>query len=168
MLAMPKRLAGKRPPHLCRKRPPFFRPVPLRGRADGWSEARQCGFLVALYLTGSVAAAARAVGMSRASAYRLREREGAESFAAAWDRVLQPPGSGHLVQPKNEDFRKVTLRELNRRLETGLLQPVIHRGRICAVRRNLTILRFCGCCGGPTGSSRPPARGQRNERGKVF
>lgn len=131
---MPERLARKLRPHQCRKRPPFFRPVPLRARADGWSEARQCGFLVQLYVTGSVAAAARAVGMSRASAYRLRERSGAESFAAAWDRVLAPPGSGHLPAPK-EDFRKVTLRELNRRLETDLVQPAIYRGRMVAIRR---------------------------------
>lgn len=131
---MPERLARKSRPHQRRKRPPFFRPVPLRARADGWGEARQCGFLVQLYVTGSVAAAARAVGMSRASAYRLRERKGAESFARAWDRVLTPPGSGHLSQPK-EDFRKVTLVELNRRLETDLIQPVIYRGRMCAIRR---------------------------------
>jgi hypothetical protein len=126
---MPKRLA-----HRHRRRPPFFRPVPLRARADGWSEARQCGFLVELYVTGSVAAAARAVGMSRASAYRLRERACAESFAQAWDRVLAPPGSGHCGGPK-EDFRKVTLGELNRRLEIDLIQPVIYRGRMVAIRR---------------------------------
>ena len=131
---MPKRLARKRRAHECRRRPPFFRPVPLRARADGWSEARQCGFLAALYVTGSVAAAARSVGMSRESAFRLRARKGAESFARAWDRVLMPPGSGHLPAPK-EDFRKVTLFELNRRLESDLVQPVIYRGRMCAIRR---------------------------------
>ena len=32
--------------------------------------------------------------MSRASAYRLRERPGAKSFAFAWDRVLSLPGCG--------------------------------------------------------------------------
>src|SRR3546814_6975661 len=37
---------------------------------------------------GSVGPAAKAVGMGRASAYRLRERPGAESFAAAWDRAI--------------------------------------------------------------------------------
>ena len=131
---MPTRFARKRRPHQCRKRPPFFRPVPLRARADGWSEERQCGFLAALYVTGSVAAAARSVGMSRESAFRLRARVRAESFARAWDRVLTAPGSGHIPQPK-EDFRKVTLRELSRRLETDLVQPVIYRGRMTAIRR---------------------------------
>jgi hypothetical protein len=126
---MPKRL-----PHRHCRRPSWFRPVPLRARADGWSEVRQCGFLAAIYVTGSVAAATRSVGMSRESAFRLRTRKGAESFARAWDRVLTPPGSGHL-HSASEDFRKVTLFELNRRLETDLVQPVIYRGRMCAIRR---------------------------------
>lgn len=142
---MPKPLAHKR-----RRRPGFFRPVPLRARADGWSEGRQCGFLAALYATGSVAAAARTVGMTRASAYRLRRRAGAESFARAWDRVLTPPGSGH-VRPREEDFRKVTLCELNRRLEADLVQPVIYRGRMTAIRRkpdNSTLFRLLRRTGG--------------------
>lgn len=37
---------------------------------------------------GSVGAAARAVGLGRVSAYRLRERKGATSFAAAWDGAI--------------------------------------------------------------------------------
>lgn len=108
--------------------------MPLRARADGWTEVRQGGFLAALYVTGSVAAAARSVGMSRESAFRLRTKSGADSFAQAWDRVLAPPGSGHFAVAR-EDFRKVTLFELNRRLETDLVQPVIYRGRMCAIRR---------------------------------
>lgn len=120
--------------HRRRRRPGWFRPVPLRARADGWSEVRQCGFLCALYVTGSVAAAARLVGMSRRGAFRLRERAGAESFAHAWDRVLTPPGKGHLATPR-QDYRKVTLQTLNSWLETGFVQPVIYRGRMCGIRR---------------------------------
>ena len=151
---MPKRIAHKSRPHQCRKRPPFFRPVALRARADGWSEARQCGFLVQLFLTGSVTAAARGVGMTRASAYRLRERSGAASFAQAWDQVLTPPGSGRMAAPR-EDFRKVTLQELDRRLETGFVQPVIYQGRMCAMRRKpdnsalFRLLRRGGGCDDP-------------------
>lgn len=129
MLAMPKRAA-----HRTRRRPPFFRPVPLRARADGWSEARQCGFLAQLYVTGSVAAAARAVGMTRASAYWLRNRPGAESFAHAWDHVLSPPGSGRF-RGWRPDYRTLTLPTLYEWLETGFVQPVIYRGRMCAIRR---------------------------------
>jgi hypothetical protein len=63
-----------------------FTPVPLgRQRCDGWSAEQQQRFIRALAAMGSVGQAARAVGMGRASAYRLRERAGAESFAQAWD-----------------------------------------------------------------------------------
>ena len=48
----------KPPAHRLRRKPGWFRPVPLRARDDGWSEVCQCAFLVQLYLTGSVAAAA--------------------------------------------------------------------------------------------------------------
>lgn len=65
-----------------------FTPVPQqRRRADGWTAETQRRFILALQAMGSVGPAARAVGMNRASAYRLRERPGAESFAAAWDRA---------------------------------------------------------------------------------
>ncbi len=63
-----------------------FTPVPLaRKRANGWSAERQRRFVLALSVMGAVGTAARAVGMGRASAYRLRERSGAEGFAEAWD-----------------------------------------------------------------------------------
>lgn len=125
---------GKPLAHKLRRRPGWFTPVPLRGRRDGWSEVRQCAFLAQLYFTGSVTAAAKAVGMSRASAYRLRERPGAESFAFAWDRVLSLPGWGHPGAAK-EDFRKVTNATLLARLETDLVKPVLHRGRMTAINR---------------------------------
>ena len=122
------------PAYRLRRRPGWFRPVPLRSRADGWTIPRQCGFLAALYLTGSVSAAAREVGMSRASAYRLRERRGAESFAHAWDRVLMAPGSGHAGKV-TEDFRKVTDGTLLARLDTGLVRPVVFLGAMTGIAR---------------------------------
>lgn len=64
---------------------PAFTPVPLRARIDGWTPERQRAFIRALAETRSVGRAAAVVGMSRASAYRLRDRPGASSFAAAWD-----------------------------------------------------------------------------------
>ena len=64
-----------------------FTPVPVRARYDGWTVERQRGFILRLALFGCVSVAARGVGMTRKSAYRLRERPGAESFAAAWDRA---------------------------------------------------------------------------------
>lgn len=135
---------AKLPAHRLRRRPGWFRPVPLRSRRDGWSAERQCAFLAQLYLTGSASAAARAVGMSRASAYRLREREDAESFAFAWDPVLSRPGLEH-AERRHDDFRKVTNATLLARLENGLVKPVVYRGQMTAVARkpdNSTLFRL--------------------------
>ncbi len=66
-----------------------FTPVEQqRHRADGWTPETQASFIRALEAMGSVGKAVRAVGMGRASAYRLRERPEATSFAAAWDRAI--------------------------------------------------------------------------------
>lgn len=66
-----------------------FTPVAQqRHRADGWTPDTQANFIRALEAMGSVGRAAKAVGMGRRSAYRLRERPGADSFAASWDRAL--------------------------------------------------------------------------------
>lgn len=62
-----------------------FVPVPLRARAEGWLPARQQRLLEALAGGMSVGAAAAAPGKSRQTAYALRRRTDAESFAAAWD-----------------------------------------------------------------------------------
>ncbi|MBO9582282.1 MAG: LysR family transcriptional regulator [Sphingobium sp.] len=65
--------------------------VPLRHRADGWTPRRQCAFLLVLKQTRSVTRAARAVGLSRAAAYRLRGHPAAHDFAIAWDAAMQWP-----------------------------------------------------------------------------
>jgi hypothetical protein len=67
---------------------PDFTPVPVRTRRDGWTAERQRLFIRALAQSPCIDAAARAAGMSRERAYRLRRRPGAESFAAAWDSIL--------------------------------------------------------------------------------
>lgn len=53
-----------------------------------WTPAKQRIFLAALLETGSVARAARAAGMSRSSAHRLRERLAGTPFDLAWRRAL--------------------------------------------------------------------------------
>lgn len=63
-------------------------PVLRRRREDGWSPEKQRKFIEALADTGSVEAAAREVGMTVNSCYRLRRAPGAESFAAAWDAAI--------------------------------------------------------------------------------
>jgi hypothetical protein len=67
--------------------PPFLRftPVPGKKRHDGWDPRTQFRFVLALARGAGVHEAARGVGRTRQSAYRLRARAGAESFAAAWD-----------------------------------------------------------------------------------
>jgi len=64
-----------------------FVAVPVRARHDGWTPPRQQGFILRLALGGCVALAARAVGKTPKSAYRLRQRPGAASFAASWDKA---------------------------------------------------------------------------------
>ena len=65
--------SGKMPPP---KRPP---------RRHEWTRARMAAFLDALRATQSVSRAARAAGMGRQSAYKLRQR--LPGFAAAWDEI---------------------------------------------------------------------------------
>jgi hypothetical protein len=86
-------------------RVPAFVPVPLRGRADGWTPLRQAAFLAALARTRSVCAAAR--------------KPGAESFAAVWDAVL-----GRAIERR----RKVTGHAAASRAGFCLMKPVIYGG----------------------------------------
>lgn len=105
------RLAADLPPSLLR-----FKPVPVRPRQGGWSPPRQRGFIVRLALTGSVPHAARAVGLSRESAYRLRARAHAGGFARAWDRAL-------------DLGRDATLDAAFARVLQGEVRPIFYRGR---------------------------------------
>ncbi len=98
-------------------RPLAFDPVRLRARRDGWTVERQRAFIAVLFAKRSVQAAATAVGMSRESAYRLRARPDAASFAAAWDaalvnRVLGPTAQSLLMH----------------RAFYGTCKPIMHRG----------------------------------------
>ncbi len=99
-----------------------FAPVPMtRTRHDGWSAERQQRFVVALAATGIVSAAARAVGSTRTSAYRLRGRPGAEGFAAAWDAALS-------------DARAERFALLFERATAGVLVPRRYRGEFVGTR----------------------------------
>lgn len=80
---------------------------------------RQADFLGRLCETWSVAAAARHVGMTRESAYRLRDKPDAKSFAAAWDAILAEP----------RRVRKSTHELLWHRLFYGTLKPVMRGGK---------------------------------------
>jgi hypothetical protein len=71
---------------------PESRSAPRKTRRDGWTAERQLTFLDMLWQTRSITKAARAAGMSRESAYRLRAR--AELFTALWDRACAISGAG--------------------------------------------------------------------------
>jgi hypothetical protein len=113
-------------PRRGHRRVPAFSPVPLRSRAGGWTPEKQAAFLGALAVTGSVRAAAQRVDMSRETAYRLRRKRGAQSFARAWDVALR----GRL-----ERSRRVTRDEIAQRALHGLLKPLIYAGRHVATVR---------------------------------
>ena len=103
-----------------------FDPVPRRrNRRNGWTEQAQRDFISCLQLTGSVSAAARAVGMNVRSAYRLLHSAGADSFAEAWDRAFE------------EGMARLRGEAMDRALN-GALVPVYRRGRLVRVehRRN--------------------------------
>jgi hypothetical protein len=57
-------------------------------RHNGWNPQKQRGFCEMLAETGLVDRAAKAVGMSRESAYRLRRRADGRAFALGWDAAL--------------------------------------------------------------------------------
>ncbi|MEG3163540.1 LysR family transcriptional regulator [Sphingomonas sp. PB2P19] len=63
-------------------------PVPSPARRAHWTPAKQRIFLAALLECGSIAAAARAAGMSRSSAHRLRARLAGTPFVRIWDQAL--------------------------------------------------------------------------------
>jgi hypothetical protein len=96
--------------------------VPVKLRLDGWTAARQRQFLDALADSGCVSIAARAVGMSKESAYRLRRRAGAEGFARAWDGAIA------------HGIRRLGDAALERAL-LGEEVPVYHKGELVGTRR---------------------------------
>ena len=75
-----------------RERSPLLNPGPERSRRR-WTPQRQLAFLDVLARGRSVAAAAKAVGMCREGAYRLRSRSDGALFAALWDIALASPGA---------------------------------------------------------------------------
>ncbi len=58
-------------------------------RHDGWTPERKRRFCEVLAECGRVEHAARAVGMDKSSAYRVRRRADAREFALGWDAALR-------------------------------------------------------------------------------
>lgn len=102
--------------------PLAFTPVALdRIQHNSWTERRQRDFITALAAMGTVLHAARAVGMTKQSAYNLRNRPGAASFARAWDVALQ---MGY----------DQALGEAMERAIHGIISPRYYRGKLVGTR----------------------------------
>jgi hypothetical protein len=67
-------------------------PVRRRPRYDGWTEEKQRRFIETLADTGVVSHAAKTVGMSPKSAYRIRRSAHGAVFARAWDAAREHAG----------------------------------------------------------------------------
>jgi len=82
------------PPHEIVYDPADYRWVPVRRRAgrDGWTEEKMRRFIETLADTGDVSAAAKTVGLTRESAYKLRRQPHAAAFARAWDAARHHAG----------------------------------------------------------------------------
>jgi len=120
--------------------PLAFEPVPLRSRCDGWTAARQCGFIHGLRHGLKAGAAAERVSMRRQGAYALRARPGAESFAAAWDEAAAQAERLRIAAHGGR-------RSLYERAVTGVARPVVYRKRIVAVERrydSAALIRLLG------------------------
>ena len=68
---------------------PEFDIAPTRKRHAGWTAERQRKFIEHLALTGNVGEACALVGVASSSAYRLKNKVGAESFSRAWDAAVR-------------------------------------------------------------------------------
>ena len=135
-----------------------FTPVPrLRNRRNGWTEETQRLFILALSDCGCVSAAARAVGMSARSAYRLLDADGADSFAAAWDQA---------IARGIERLREVAM---NRAFE-GSWVPVVRRGRLVRFEHRLNDRLAIGLLSGRNASvaaNREHAVSRRKHRQRI-
>lgn len=60
-----------------------------RPRSNSITPDLQRCFVAALAATGIVTQAAKSIGKSMEAIYKLRQKPGAEGFAAAWDEALQ-------------------------------------------------------------------------------
>lgn len=122
--------------------PLAFTPVPTeRVRHDGWTPDRQRRFIEALALMGVVSRATRAVGKSIQSAYMLRRRAGAESFAAAWDLAL-------------EMGRDRAFAIAMERATIGIATPYHYRGEVVGVRHRFDYRLALAAIGEPRAQPR--------------
>jgi len=96
--------------------------LPPDDRQDRWTPSRQAAFLRELAATHCVSSAARAVGMSRQSAYRLRARLKGQPFDRAWAAAF------------DSVFNALAQAAMERALN-GVEVPYLHNGEVVHVAR---------------------------------
>jgi hypothetical protein len=113
-----------------------------------WTAQRMARFLRELSATHSVAAAARSVGMSRQSAYRLRSRLKGHPFDLAWDVAFQHSYDNLAHAALERALNGVEMpvffageqvgsyRRFDERLTVALLAMATQRGRVPALGRH--------------------------------
>jgi len=101
---------------------PLDPPPDKLGPEQRWSRAKQIAFLQHLAASHSVAAAARGVGMSRQSAYRLRARLKGQPFDLAWAAAFD------MV------FNALAHAAMERAIH-GVPAPYLHKGEVVHVGR---------------------------------
>jgi len=112
-------------------------------RLDGWTAEKQTAFLQMLAATQSVAVAAKAVGMSRQSAYKLRARLDDAPFGAAW-RMATQSARNVLVEAALDraingvevpHYWQGELVGTSRRYDERLTAPLLHSSALGGARR---------------------------------
>lgn len=101
----------------------LFDPSGRRLRVDGWLPWKKARFLLVLVAGGIVADACRAVGMSVASAYALKNRRSGRAFGKMWDAILIHRARGRLADNNLE------------RAMNGCVEQVLKDGVVVAERR---------------------------------
>lgn len=110
-----------------------FTPVPLRGRRGGWTAERQRAFVAALAKGLRPGRAAAQLGLSRQSAYLLREHRGGAGFGAAWDAAVAAARARKRALRKPGEWERAV---------AGVLHPIRYRGRIAAWDRRFSDTAF--------------------------
>ena len=124
--------------------PTFRADAPRRVHSpERWTKAKMSAFLAELAASHCVGAAARGVGMSRQSAYRLRSRLKGQPFDIAWEAAFQH-GYDELAQAALE------------RALFGTEVPVFHKGEQVGTRRHFDerLTCFLLAARGRTGAQR--------------
>jgi hypothetical protein len=100
-----------------------FDPSGRRLRVDGWLPWKKAQFLLVLAAGGVVADACRAVGMSVASAYALKNRRSGRAFGKMWDAIMI-----HRARARHAD------NNLSRAMD-GWVEQIVRDGIVVAERR---------------------------------